>query len=125
MKQSYLPQGHNIPQTAGMAAQPQYYHAQATPYYQSYERPEYGYLPAGPGLPAASANGLGGWFDFSNAGYLKGFLVGAGATLLLTNPTIQKALVRGTVKLWTLLQGGMEEVKEQFRDVQAEMSEEK
>jgi len=71
------------------------------------------------------AGRFGGWFEFSSSGYLKGFLIGAGATLVLTNPTVQKALVRGTVKVWSLLQGGVEEMKEQFRDVKAEMSEEK
>jgi hypothetical protein len=73
---------------------------------------------------APTPTGVASWFDFSNSGYLKGFLAGAGATLLLTNPTIQKALVRGTVKAWSFVQGGVEEVKEQFRDVNAEMSQE-
>lgn len=84
---------------------------------------EYGY---GAGIPVAPApaSGIGSWFDFSSSGYLKGFLIGAGATLLLTNSTIQKALIRGTVKAWSFVQGGMEEVKEQFQDVKAEMSQE-
>jgi hypothetical protein len=68
------------------------------------------------------AFGLGTWFDFSSAGYLKGFLAGAGLTLLLTNTHVQKALVRGSVKIWSTFQGGVEEVKEQFKDVKAEMS---
>ena len=75
--------------------------------------------------PAAPADGVGSWFDFSNSCYLKGFLIGAGATLLLTNSSIQKTLVKGTVKLWSIVQGGVEEVKEQFQDVKAEMSQEK
>jgi hypothetical protein len=75
--------------------------------------------------PVAPDSGIGSWFQFSNSGYLKGFLLGAGVTLLLTNPTVQKTLVRGTVKLWSLAQGGVEEVKEQFRDIKAEMSQEK
>jgi hypothetical protein len=73
---------------------------------------------------APAPTGVASWFDFSNSGYLKGFLAGAGATLLLTNSTVQKALVRGTVKAWSFVQGGMEEVKEQFQDVKAEMSQE-
>jgi len=68
------------------------------------------------------ASGLGSWFDFSSAGYLKGFLAGAGITLLLTNTSVQKTLIRGTVKVWSTFQGGVEEVKEQFKDVKAEMS---
>jgi hypothetical protein len=67
---------------------------------------------------------FGSWFDFSSAGYLKGFLAGTGITLLLTNTGVQKALIRGTVKVWSTFQGGVEEVKEQFKDVKAEMSQE-
>jgi hypothetical protein len=76
-------------------------------------------------LPVEPAGGMGSWFEFSHPGYLKGFFIGAGATLILTNPSVQKALVRGAVKLWSFIQGGVEEVKEQFRDVNAEMSQEK
>jgi hypothetical protein len=83
---------------------------------------DYNYGAVSPGVPDS---GVGSWFQFSNSGYLKGFLIGAGATLLITNPTVQKTLVRGTVKLWSFLQGGVEEVKEQFRDIKAEMSQEK
>ncbi|MFW5899621.1 MAG: YtxH domain-containing protein [Desulfovermiculus sp.] len=85
--------------------------------------------PSGTGLypvqvqqEAGADYGLGSWFAFSNPGYMKGFLLGAGATLVLTNPRVKKAMLRGTVKLWSMVQGGVEEVKEQFQDVQAEMS---
>lgn len=123
--QPHTGSGPQLP-AAGMQnpQQPLYQH-QADPYYYQYGEAEYGYLSAGTAVPAVSANGVGGWFEFSNAGYLKGFLVAAGATLILTNPVIQKALVRGTVKLWSLVQGGVEEVKEQFQDIKAEMSQEK
>ncbi|PIE68766.1 MAG: hypothetical protein CSA21_05730 [Deltaproteobacteria bacterium] len=72
----------------------------------------------------APATGVNSWLDFSNAGYVKGLVLGAGATLLLTNPTVQKAVVRSTVKLWSFIQGGVEEVKEQFHDIKAEMGQE-
>lgn len=62
------------------------------------------------------------WLDFKNTGYLRGFAVGAGLVLLLTNPTLQKALVSGVVKVWSAVQGGVEEVKEQIQDIKAEMS---
>jgi hypothetical protein len=82
----------------------------------------YGYA-AARGTPADSGSGgAGSWFAFSNPGYTKGFLIGVGATLLLTNPRVKKAMVRGTVRLWSMVQGGVEEVKEQFQDVQAELS---
>jgi hypothetical protein len=75
--------------------------------------------------PDQSETGIGSWFEFSNSCYLKGLLIGTGITLLITNSTVQKALVRGVVKIWSLVQGGVEEVKEQFLDAHAEMSQEK
>jgi hypothetical protein len=66
--------------------------------------------------------GVEAWFNFRNSGYLKGFVVGAGVALILTNPTVQKAVVAGAVKIWSAVQGGVEEVKEQIQDIKAEMS---
>ncbi|QTA86994.1 Uncharacterized protein dnm_030210 [Desulfonema magnum] len=62
------------------------------------------------------------YFNFSDPCYLKGFFVGAGLTFLLTNSTIQRAIVRGTVNLMSVVQGGVEEVKEQIKDIKSEMS---
>ncbi len=117
--QQYAPsQGYAAPQYAS----PQGYvaadatHSQAEEPKHTKEDPalyKYGEVPA---------TGVNSWFDFSNSGYLKGLVLGAGATLLLTNPTVQKAVVRSTVKLWSFVQGGVEEVKEQFHDIKAEMS---
>lgn len=91
-------------------------------YYHQYGTSEYAY-PAQVDISQADPPGIaGGWFDFSNACYLKGFALGAVATLLLTNATVQKTLVRGLVKVWSIVQGGVEEVKETFQDVKAEMS---
>lgn len=72
--------------------------------------------------PTPPANGIGGWFNFSNSDYLKGFVLGAGVALLVANPSVQRAVVTGAIKLWGMFQGGVEEVKEQIRDIQAEMS---
>lgn len=69
-------------------------------------------------------NNLRSWFDYKNQAYIKGAVVGAAATLILTNPTVKKALVKGVVGIWETLQGGVEEFKEQIRDVQAEKGEE-
>jgi hypothetical protein len=52
---------------------------------------------------------------------VKGLLVGAGAGFLLTNETVQKNLIRTAVRLWSVAQGGVEEVKERFRDAEAEI----
>ena len=79
---------------------------------------EYSYGPEGMSQPGF----MDTWFNFNNSGYLRGFAVGAGMVLLLTNPAIQKALVSGVVKIWSAVQGGVEEVKEQIQDIKAEMS---
>lgn len=64
----------------------------------------------------------GGWFAVTDPGYVKGFVLGAGLAYLLTNPKVQRALVKGAVSIWTSVQGGFEEVKEQIQDIKCEMS---
>jgi hypothetical protein len=97
---------HQPSQQAGQTAAPAHQHAADG---------LYGYEAEGP-------YGLESWFNFRNTGYLKGFAVGAGVALVLTNSAVQKALVAGAVKLWSAVQGGVEEVKEQIQDIKAEMS---
>ena len=53
--------------------------------------------------------------------FLKGLLIGAAATYLLTNEQVQRTAIKGVVQAWSLLQGGLEEVKERFGDAQAEL----
>ncbi len=66
---------------------------------------------------------LASWFDYKNNTYLKGLLIGAGVTLIATNPTVQKAVVKGSVALWNAIRGGVEEIKEKIEDVKAELAE--
>jgi hypothetical protein len=73
-------------------------------------------------LPPATTSTVATWFDFSNPSYIKGLLVGAGATLLVTNPTVQNAVVNGAVAAWSAVVGGIEEIKERVRDAKAERS---
>ena len=89
-----------------------------------------GYPGAPDGYPAAadSSSGgpggffsRGGWFNFSNGAYMRGLLIGAATVFVLTNPTVQRTLIRGAVKAWSGLRGGMEEFKEHVQDVKAEM----
>ena len=63
-----------------------------------------------------------GWFAVTDPGYVKGLALGAAVTFILTNPKVQRAMVKGAVSLWTTIQGGFEEVKEQIQDIKSEMS---
>lgn len=72
-------------------------------------------------IPAPPST-LASWFDYTNASYIKGLLVGAGAALLMTNPTVQTAVVKGAVAAWSAVVGGIEEIKERVRDAKAEKS---
>lgn len=56
-----------------------------------------------------------------NPRFIKGALIGALAAYLLTNENFQQAAIRGGVKAWSLVQGGVEEMKERFRDAEAEL----
>jgi hypothetical protein len=61
------------------------------------------------------------FLDFSSDRFLKGFLIGAAATYILTNESVQRTAIKGAVKLWSLVQGGVEELKERFQDAEAEI----
>ncbi|AFL73346.1 hypothetical protein [Thiocystis violascens] len=56
-----------------------------------------------------------------NDRFVKGLLIGAAVTYLVTNEQVQRTLIKGVVKTWSLLQGGVEEVKERFGDAAAEL----
>jgi len=62
-----------------------------------------------------------GLLGFTNDRFLKGLLIGAAATYLITNESVQRTVIKGAVKAWTLVQGGLEEVKERFHDAEAEL----
>ncbi len=70
----------------------------------------------------ASPGGVQSWVNFSDGHYLRGFVIGAGVAVLLTNPKVQQAVVKGAVSLWTAAQGTVEELKEKVQDMRAEMS---
>ncbi len=74
-------------------------------------------LPGDPPRAGFSASSLG----LNDSAFVKGLLIGAGATFLLTNDTVQKNMIAAMVKLWSSLQGGVEEMKERFRDAEAEL----
>lgn len=83
--------------------------------------PGYGYpaqAPAYQGMPqrAQSSSSI-----LPRDRFLKGLLIGAAATYLLTNEQVQRTAIKGALQAWSLLQGGLEEVKERFGDAQAEI----
>lgn len=53
--------------------------------------------------------------------FVIGLLVGAGVAYLLTNEAAQQAAIRSAVRGWHLVRGGVEELKERFRDAEAEL----
>ncbi len=57
----------------------------------------------------------------SGSRFIKGALVGAVVAYLLTNETVQQSAIKTAVKAWSMVQGGVEEMKERFRDAEAEL----
>lgn len=56
--------------------------------------------------------------------FLKGAIIGAVATYLITNENAQQTILKAGVKLATKLAGGVAEIKERFEDAKAEAEEE-
>lgn len=56
--------------------------------------------------------------------FLKGVILGAAATYLMTNEKAQQAIMKAGVKLATEFAGGLAEMKERFEDAKAEAEEE-
>jgi hypothetical protein len=79
--------------------------------------PGMGYPMAAPQYPQQSSSLL----SFTNDRFLKGLLIGAAAAYLLTNESVQRTAIKGAVKAWSLMQGGVEELKERFHDAEAEI----
>ncbi|MBR2158538.1 MAG: YtxH domain-containing protein [Campylobacter sp.] len=67
---------------------------------------------------------LDGIFGSNGSGdFLKGALIGAAATYILTNESAQRAIFKGFAKISTLFECGLEELKERYEDAKAEASE--
>lgn len=73
------------------------------------------YTPGQPTQPAPHPNLL------ANPRFIKGALVGAAAAYLLSNEAVQQNAIKAAVSAWSMLQGGIEEMKERFRDAEAEL----
>ena len=98
--QAAYPQGQPVAYPAPQAAYPQAAYAQTAPAEPSWSQ---------------------GWLAYDDPGYIKGLLLGAGLAYLVTNPKVQRTVVKGAVTLWSTVQGGFEEVKEQIMDIKSEM----
>ncbi len=58
---------------------------------------------------------------FNNGDFVKGALIGAAVTFLLTNKGAQETLMKAASKGTELFQAGMEELKERYEDARAQM----
>ncbi len=81
--------------------------------------PGYGMAYAYP--PVANAPAVRSTHLLTNPRFIKGALIGAAVAYLLTNEKVQHATIKTAVKAWSLVQGGVEEMKERFRDAEAEL----
>lgn len=82
----------------------------------------YGYDAGYPAYaPHAQAQQQKPFFHFSNDRFLKGVLIGAAAAYLLTNESVQRNVIKGAVKAWSMVQGSVAELKERFGDAEAEL----
>lgn len=53
--------------------------------------------------------------------FWKGIALGAIAAVFVTNEGVQKAVIKGAIRLYDMVQSGANELKEKFEDVQAEV----
>jgi hypothetical protein len=84
----------------------------------------YGMTQTGYAYPQAARQPMSqqsSFLNFGNDRFLKGLLIGAAATYLLTNESVQRTAIKGVVQVWSALQGGIEEAKERFHDAEAEL----
>lgn len=93
-----------------------YIQAGLGPYPYTYPYPGY----PGQGLAASPAEPLPAARS-GHHGFLTGLLAGAAAAYLLTNEGVQQTAIHTAVRGWSLLRGGLEELKERFRDAEAEL----
>jgi hypothetical protein len=97
------------------------YPAQPTPVAQPAQMAQ----PAPPGYPPYPAYAYpapsSGFLGLGSDALLKGVLVGAAVTLLVSNEPLQRAVIKTAVRGWNMVQGGFEEVKERFHDAQEEV----
>ena len=100
---------------------PAYYGPPSAQHYPSGYGPHPGYYAQPAYAPHHHDSGLASFFNFRDERFVKGAITGAALTFLLTNDSVQKNGIKSLVKLWSLFQSGMEEIKERFKDAEAEI----
>ena len=80
-------------------------------------------IPIAQTIPTERDDSLFGSLDSKD--FVKGALIGAGVTYVLTNENVQNAIMKMVAKGVNLFQGGVEEMKEKYEDAQAEIEAEK
>jgi hypothetical protein len=135
MSSQYNPQAQGYAAYAQGQAYPMSYAPQMLAAQQQQALPA-GYAQAYPGaaMQGMSAAGMGQYalaaapaapaqpfLNFTSDRFIRGLLIGAAATYLLTNEDVQRTVIKGAVKAWSMVQGGIEEAKERFRDAEAEL----
>lgn len=94
---------------------------EANPYYQAQGVNPYYQMQNTPYTSQPSSNPLSSYFGGINTTQLlTGALIGAAATYLLTNETVQKRLFKGIAAMGDIVSGGMDELKERYEDAKAE-----
>lgn len=123
---------HNIPPYYAMPnawqAMPYPPNFQPMPYYAGYQTmPMQGYAQFAPTYPQvmsqlnppmAQSSLMG---TLTSSSFIKGAVIGGVAAYVLTNENVQNGVIKAAVQSWSILQGGIEEMKERFRDAEAEL----
>ena len=89
------------------------------PYFASMPQPQNPYM----SQANAAQGGILATLTTQKGEILKGAAIGAVAAFILTNPTTQNAIFKGIAKLSSLLEMGVEELKERYEDAKAEVNE--
>ena len=63
--------------------------------------------------------------NFNAAGFVKGLVLGGIVAYVLTNPKAQECVFKAIIKGGELINAGIEELKERFEDVKAELDSQK
>jgi hypothetical protein len=75
--------------------------------------------------PTYAQNSSSGWISLlgetPSDKFLRGLLIGGAAAYILTNESVQKAIIKTGLKVYSTLAGGVEEFKEKIMDVKAEI----